>query len=319
MSNLSIAYAMPWGIFSMEDDSERISVVISTKNRVLELRRCIGSIVSQTRIPDELVVIDAGNIKNTEDFFGPFRSVLSIRYVSFPVGLTTARNRGVLESTGEIILFLDDDTELEPDYMENLLDVFSADYQHQVGGVSGKIIESEGLHLSFRKRVRYAGRKMIGRLFFLPVERDGRFQPAGFPTTPPEDARDVMKVECLYGANMAFRREVLRKYPFDETLDGYSFMEDDDIASRVSREYTNLYTPHARLRHFESPVSRNREFLQKKMLVKNYHYLFRKNFPYVVSRRTAFWWSILGLIITDIMVLNPEGIRGLIAGIHEIV
>jgi GT2 family glycosyltransferase len=303
----------------MGDDLERISIVISTKGRIAELRRCIISILKQTSIPYELVIVDAGEIPIPEVFFKPFREALDIRYIHAQVGLTDARNMGVLESKGELILFLDDDTELEPDYIEKLIDVFLSDYHHQIGGVSGKIIEQYNEpNPSLIGKIRRTGRKIIGRLFFLPVEKDGCFQPAGFPTSPPFDTRDIMQVQCLYGANMAFRREVLKKYKFDEALEGYCFMEDDDIAYRISREYINIYTPHARLRHFESPVSRDRDFARKKMLVKNYHYLFRKNFPHSFSRTMVFWWSILGLIITDIIVINPEGVMGLLAGIHEI-
>lgn len=304
----------------MGNDPERISVVISTKDRVDELRRCLGSILRQSALPHELIIVDAGEIPDPEHFLGPFNKILDIHYIPAKVGLTHARNIGIHESKGDLIVFLDDDTELDLDYMENMIAVFSCDRDHRIGGVSGKIIDpQEGQNPPFFLKIKRSGRNILGLLFFLPCENEGNFQPAGFPTFPPAGAQECMHVECLFGANMAFRREVMEKYPFDETLDGYCFMEDDDIAYRVSREYVNIFTPHARLMHFESPVSRDREFSRKKMLVKNYHYLFRKNIPYTVTRAVAFWWSLGGLVLTDILVRNPEGVKGLFAGIREII
>ena len=166
-----------------------------------DLRRCIVSILHQTIIPYELVIVDAGEIAVPECFFEPFRKVLDIHYIPAQVGLTRARNIGIQKSTGDPILFLDDDTELEPDYIEKMADVFSADSKHQIGGVSGKIIDpQEGQNLPLFLKIRLTGRKIIGRLFFLPVEKDGCFHPAGFPTSPPLDAQDIMPVQCLYGA-----------------------------------------------------------------------------------------------------------------------
>jgi GT2 family glycosyltransferase len=303
----------------MRNDQGRVSVVISTKDRLDDLRRCLGSILRQSAPPHELIIVDAGEIPVPELFFGPFNKILDIHYISAKVGLTQARNIGIHESRGDLILFLDDDTELEPDYMENLIAVFSCDRDHRIGGVSGKIIDPQEVEKPpFFLKIKRSGRNILGRLFFLPCENEGNFQPAGFPTFPPGSAQECMHVECLFGANMAFRREVVVKYPFDETLDGYCFMEDDDIAYRVSREYVNIFTPHARVMHFESPVSRDREFSRKKMLVKNYQYLFQKNIPYTVTRAVAFWWSLIGLFLIEILVRNPEGIKGLFAGIKEI-
>ena len=300
----------------MGNDTERTSVVISTKGRVTDLRRCLASLARQTLLPFEVVIVDAGDIPDPELFFQPFRKFLTIRYIRAQVGLTCARNTGARESKGELILFLDDDTELEPDYLEKIMEVFSRDTGHRVGGVSGKIISlREGYDIPLSGKIRLAGKKIIGNLFFLPVEKNGCFHPGGFPTYPPSVTRDIIPVQCLYGANMAFRHEVLDRYPFDETLEGYCFMEDDDIAYRISREYVNMYTPCARLRHFESPVSRDQDFFRKKMLIKNYHYLFRKNIPRSITRTVIFWWSVLGLVITDFLTGNPEGIKGLFAGI----
>jgi GT2 family glycosyltransferase len=303
----------------MGTDPERISVIISTKSRPADLARCIQSLGHQNIPPFELLVIDAAEDPLPESFFTAYQERFPVRNIRAEVGLTAARNLGVREAQGEILLFLDDDIELEQDYLEKIRDVFSSDISRTTGGVSGCIVgSSENPPPSVMRKIRVWGRSFIGRLFFLSMERDGFFQPAGFPTWLPAATQKILDTECLYGANMAFRKEVLLKYPFDESLEGYCFMEDDDIAYRVSREYRNRYTPYALLRHFESPASRDREYFRKRMLVQNYAYLFRKNFPQTFSRMLAFRWSLIGLLLCDITGFNPEGVRGLLAGIIDI-
>lgn len=296
-----------------------ISIVISTKGRPCELMQCITSIQNQNKKPGEILIIDAGDAPLSEDFFRRFKRDLIVEHIPAKVGLTKARNLGISKAKGDIILFLDDDTRLEPEYLQELVRVFLSDNYHKIGGVSGHIIDPDEKKAgSFCKKIQFTGRKFVGTIFFLPVERNGFFQPAGFPTSLPSGIPNILKVQCLYGANMAFRKEILTKFQFDEQLTGYCFMEDDDIAYRISRQYQNIYTPFARLHHFESPVSREGDAIRKKMLVINYHYLFIKNIPGTIPRKIIFWWSILGLIITDFIKVNPEGLRGIVMGILKI-
>lgn len=50
---------------------------------------------------------------------------------------------------------------------------------------------------------------------------------------------------------MAFRREILRQFKFDESLKGYSYMEDLLLSHSIHKKYPNsLYiTPYAKCIH----------------------------------------------------------------------
>src|SRR4051812_39873253 len=96
----------------------RISVVIPTFNRRPRLARVLAGLDRQTMSPDrfELVVVDDGSSDDTLTWLA------SNRARAYPVnvvsqkngGPSTARNRGVAEARGELILFLDDDVEPTP-------------------------------------------------------------------------------------------------------------------------------------------------------------------------------------------------------------
>lgn len=296
-----------------------ISIAIPTKNRHSDIIKCIKSILNQDKLPLEIIVIDSSDDDELRSRLKPFERTVPIVYSYDKISLTKARNQAVEIAQGEIILFLDDDTIMCPDYLSEVLEVFEGDAHGRIGGVSGSLIlPGEYLNRGILSRLRKRGRWIIGLIFFLNIEKDGKFRLSGFPTSPPPDARMIIQVECLYGANMAFRTNILKKFRFDESFVGYSYMEDDDIAYRVSREYQNMYTPFAQIIHNESPASRDRSYDRHKMLLKNHYYLFKKNFPQDGIHLLAFILSIVGLIVVNLLKADIAGVRGLFAGLKRI-
>lgn len=98
-----------------------ISVVIPTFNRALLLERCLESFSKQTFPHDnfEVLVVDDGSSDQT-------RALLQQKYFSFKLsplfcehgGAAKARNRGIAEARGSIVLFTDDDCLPAPDFLK---------------------------------------------------------------------------------------------------------------------------------------------------------------------------------------------------------
>lgn len=114
------------------------SVVVVTKDRPENLRKLLKSLVSQSIEPDEIIVIDNNSTKSYEQVFGEFRQCLPLRtFIEITPGIPAARNRGIRETTGDIIIFTDDDCEADPSWVENLVRPF---YQNPyIGAVGGEI------------------------------------------------------------------------------------------------------------------------------------------------------------------------------------
>src|ERR1039457_5546862 len=98
-----------------------VSVVICayTMDRWDSLVAAVRSCFDQTLKPDEVVVV----IDYNEDLFARATLEFSDAFVvanSSSKGLSGARNTGVSSSTGEIVVFLDDDAYGEPAWLENL-------------------------------------------------------------------------------------------------------------------------------------------------------------------------------------------------------
>lgn len=106
-----------------------ISVVIPThdvKNRGDALKEAVGSVLSQSRLPDEIIVVKGENDNLTPKGLSESNSV-KIRVVDTEkFGPSAARNMGILSAGGDYIAFLDDDDlwhpkklEIQMDYLEN--------------------------------------------------------------------------------------------------------------------------------------------------------------------------------------------------------
>ncbi len=103
-----------------------VSVVIPTYNYGRFIEDALRSVFNQTRSPSEIIVVDDGSTDDTASIIGTFGD--GVRYIHQDhAGVCAARNRGVSESTSELIAFLDADDIWEPTNLEKQLARFESD------------------------------------------------------------------------------------------------------------------------------------------------------------------------------------------------
>jgi GT2 family glycosyltransferase len=301
----------------------RISVVIPTKDRPQDLAKCLGSIFNQTLLPDEIVIVDCSTQKQlNSSIVAEANEKVKTIYLHTAPGLTYQRNRGIEASSGDILLFLDDDIVLDKNFVKEIVNVFENDREQKVAGVYGNIVSPEKQHdLSLRQVLVWviqAVNRLIAAVFFLSQNGNGRFRASGFPTYV-HGAKETKRVECLPGGLTAYRREVFAEFKFDENLHGYAYMEDDDFSYRLSRKYENVFTPYAKAFHNVSPASRIGSAARERMLIENSHYLFKKNLPPTLKHKLAYYWAVLGLglgaAISSITGRDPGILKGFVVGL----
>lgn len=103
--------------------SMKISVVIPTHNRLAGLKNSLASLLRQTVLPDEVVVVDDGSQEPVpEAVFDSFPAGVKVKLLrnEKPMGGNNARNLGVLASTSDYIAFLDDDDAFKSNKIEEL-------------------------------------------------------------------------------------------------------------------------------------------------------------------------------------------------------
>ena len=84
-----------------------VSVIIPVYNGEKYLVQAIESVINEAYRPVEIIVIDDGSSDNTAKIIGQYGEIQYI-YQSHR-GVAAARNRGIVESGGEVIAFLDSD------------------------------------------------------------------------------------------------------------------------------------------------------------------------------------------------------------------
>ena len=86
-----------------------VSVIIPTYNRCERVVRAVQSVLDQSFKDLEIVVVDDGSTDDTEAHLVPYGT--SIKYIRHPAnrGVSAARNKGIENSSGRWIAFLDSD------------------------------------------------------------------------------------------------------------------------------------------------------------------------------------------------------------------
>ena len=116
-----------------------LSVVICTYNRGKYLPMVLDSLKLQQYPTDsfEIVLVNNNSTDDTEPIVRAYQQEapsLPLNYlVEYNQGISHSRNRGVKESKGDIIVFIDDDETVEPDFLRSVNDFFT---QYPDAGIS---------------------------------------------------------------------------------------------------------------------------------------------------------------------------------------
>jgi glycosyltransferase involved in cell wall biosynthesis len=191
----------------------RLSLVISTRNRAEQLRRCLASLLRlDSAEPWELVIVDNGSSDHTgkvaEEFRQRFVRGVTVLQVPEP-GLGRARNHGWRAAHGEIVAFTDDDCYPDAAFVSAVVDAFAA--EPTLGFLGGRI----RLH-----------------------------DPTDYPITIQENPRPIelpprrfIPAGLIQGANFALRRTALEAIGGFDPLFGAGALfpcEDVDVVARAS-------------------------------------------------------------------------------------
>ncbi len=248
----------------------KIAFVVPTKDRPDELRRMWRSLCRQSRLPDEVVVVDASARPTPLIGAGPGSPVL--RYIGTAVASATRqRNLGLdaVSPDADLVGFLDDDVVLEEGAVEEMLR-FWGSAGAEAGGAAFNMANHPPLDWPLLKRARFAA--SLG----LYARRGGSVTPSGFQTMIGPVAKTEWTDWLPSGASV-WRREIFRDHRFDEWFDGYSYLEDLEFSYRVGRTFRLAVVAGARYLHLQAPGGRGggyafglREVLNRVHFVKKY-------------------------------------------------
>lgn len=288
------------------------TAVIPTLNRPKELGNAVSSILRQTVLPDELLIVDQSideqSLIQVRSLMSGFENIeLSYIHDSTIPGLVAAKRVAAKCAKGDIVCFLEDDIVLENDFIEQIAQGFSQ--KQDMLGCCGIVTNMPQQVFSH---------KFIFGLFHRGIFTDKR---VGIYGAVEGREHQLIASKMLSGGLSAWRRKVFESVPFDPT-NGFFMLEDVDFSTRVEKHFgPHLYiNPNARLEHLCSPL--NREALAPRHKRKIIEYIkFYKNRRKWQFSTVSLLWLLVGLFFESFFKLITTRsiwpLKEYFAGIYE--
>jgi GT2 family glycosyltransferase len=223
-----------------------LSVIVPTYNRDQPLVDTLTDLMQQDYSQFEVLVVDQRprHQPQVQAYLDELAAAQRIQLFQVEwASLPGARNYGVRRSRGDIILFIDDDVELPPGFLQSHAQIYQD--HPQVGAVAGRVFDR--MKLADAKRVNPTTERMIEDL---PPEA---MDPAiAWYHIDLVHTCKPQRVITVRGCNMSFRREVFTTHQiyFDERFQGSAVREESDFCLRMRRTgYHIWYAPTAHLVH----------------------------------------------------------------------
>ena len=193
-----------------------VSAILVTWNSASLLPVCLRALRAQTLPPTEIIVVDNGSTDCTVELL---RQQPDVQVISNPTntGFAAANNKGFRIATGDLVLLLNYDVEMEPEYIELCARHFE---RADVGAVTGKLLRPGGQVLDS------TGHNAYGLGW---VENRGELGPdRGFDT--PDEVFGVCAAAAIY-RRAALESAIVEGELLDESY--FAYIEDIDLDWRL--------------------------------------------------------------------------------------
>jgi len=299
-----------------------VDVLVTTYRRPSDIARLLPNLDCQTYRAFRLQLFDGSPDDAVSDVVHAYLqdrrpASYEVVYRRTPSGMTRQRNIAVEHTDGDLSIFLDDDVELEPEYLSEIVRVFRSDVRGEIAGVNGYDLNA-AQRLGRKKRIyRWLG--------LMPPIGCARYLPWGHPTVLQEggEFEGVRDCDLLIGHNMAWRTPILKELRFDTFFTEYPtyvLYDDSDLSLRARQRYRLVQCGTARLRHLVSPDARPPGFHYGFQTVFNAHRNFRVHQPAArLADHLRFWaWEGIGAGLLALRSLGQPtywpSVRGMLAG-----
>lgn len=129
------------------------SVVVPLYNKADTIERTLRSVAEQFFRDFEVVVVDDGSNDNGAEIVSRFKGIENLRLVSqVNAGVSATRNKGVVESRGKYIAFLDADDEWKPTFLKEIAGILVAYPEARVLGTGYERIANGYLYCCRERR-----------------------------------------------------------------------------------------------------------------------------------------------------------------------
>lgn len=216
-------------------DTPRVSVVIPIHGKLAYTLTCLRSMASSPpTVPFEVIVVDDASPDESASILTQVQGVRLIRHAE-NVGFVGSCNAGATSARGEFIVFLNNDTQVTPGWIESLLQCFES---RPLCGIAGsQLVYPDG-------RLQEAGAWVFSDASAWNI---GRFESRDEPAYC-----FARQVDYVSGASLAIRRDTFVGLGGFDTRFAPGYYEDTDLAFAARRQGLEVwYVPSSVVIHAE--------------------------------------------------------------------
>ncbi len=218
--------------------SASFSIVVCTYNRAEMLANCLRHLRTIQHPDFEILVVNGPSQDHTQDVLKSFPEVRTLSTAKR--NISASRNCGLQRARGDLVAFLDDDSEAPPQWLRELSRCFT---DPRVGGVGGRVVRDDG-ETDFQNGL---------------LNRYGLVRP-DLPEPGSHNDPGGEWFNTVQGTNCAFRRSALEGIGgFDESYE-YYHDEASVCFSLIQAGWQISHCPRAVIRHLiaAGPHRKNR-------------------------------------------------------------
>jgi GT2 family glycosyltransferase len=247
-----------------------ISVIVLNWNGKHFLEICLGSLRKQTFRDFEVILVDNGSEDGSAEYVRTHFPEVHLVALSQNLGFCGGNNAGYEHTKGDIVVLLNNDTEVHPDW---LLELHNAAARYPNAGS----FASKMLYFDERDRLDNCGFGLTSA--GLTVDH-GRGEIDGIAWAEP---RSVFGACAGAGA---YRRSMIEKIGFLDN-DFFTFYEDVDLAFRAQlRGYDCVFIPGAIVYHRYRATMNKYRSRQIFLTQRNVEFVYLKNLPFGLMVRS---------------------------------
>jgi GT2 family glycosyltransferase len=287
----------------------KISIIIATYNRNKILCDTIRNVLLFQKYYHELVVVDQTieHDNETRLFLEGLvieKKIIHLR-LNYP-NLPNARNEGIKSSTGDIIIFLDDDVEINEKFIPAHLSAYD---NPDVGCTTGPVkVSNSRIKDNIVLKHCFSVKIVLKSIFFFFARRKVSYV-SRFGIISNFSINEKRFADTGIGCNFAFRRVIFEVCDFfDINYTGNAIREDTDMCLRVKKAgYNIMYHPEAGLIHYMENLGGTRN-----SNVEDYWGNFFRNQCYFYIKNFSSAKFLIRLILTfDLLRCKKDGINAL--------
>jgi len=241
------------------------SVIIVNYNGREYLDGCLLSLSKQTYANYEIVIVDNNSTDLSVEFIEQnYLNRVSIVRNDKNYGFARGNNIGIMKAKGEYILTLNNDTLVDPRWIEEL--VKGANSAPNIGSCASMIY--------------YADKPKIIDSVGMCIYRDGNSKQRGWKKVDVGQYKKQEEVLCPSACAALYKRRMLDDIGlFDE--DFFAYCEDTDLGLRArAMGWTSVFIPSAIVYHFYSGTTSKYSALKMFMVERNHYWVVIKNYPF---------------------------------------